>query len=366
MGVIAQQLAKNNDAPATVPAPVTPVVSRSKAQRFKDIAKLSTAQDAKHETVNTFVRLGSRVGIRLPSISTGCPTVDDYVIGCGGFPRGRVIELFGPESSGKTTVALHVVGECQRAGGLAAFVDAEHALDPTYASKIIGVNVDELVINQPDSGEEALRNVDALLGLVDIIVIDSVSALVPRAELDGEIGDVHMGLQARMMSQAMRILVGKANKSGTTLVFINQIREKIGGYGNPETTSGGRALKFAASVRLDVRRISKAIMDGTTLLGHDIKLKAVKNKCGVPFRETLIRLMYDSGIDKTGDIIDFAEKKGVLERSGAWYSFAGERVANGLDNTKERLKADPALLAKVHTALTAALAAENTKADAKE
>lgn len=364
------QLRKNDTIPVPITLPVTQQ-SRSKAQRFKDIAKLSTAQDAKHETVNTFVRLGSRVGLRLPSIVTGLPSLDEWVLQCGGIPKGRVIEASGPESSGKTSLALHIIGECQRAGGVCAFIDAEHALDPTYAGDILGVNVDELVINQPDNGEEALRNVDALIEshAVDLIVIDSVSALVPAAELRGEIGDAHMGLQARMMSQAMRILVGKANKSGTTLIFINQIREKIGGYGNPETTSGGRALKHAASIRLDVRRITakdKAITDGDSLTGHQIKIRAVKNKCGVPFRETIVTLMYDNGFDKEGNLIEYASQKGVIDKAGASYSFAGERIAVGLDKTKAALRADPALLATVQTALTAALTAENTKADAKE
>lgn len=373
MGVIAQQLAKNSGTIQTASDAGAGYI-RSKAQRFKDIAKLSTAQDAKHSSderkvTGTFVRLGTKVAQRLPSITTGLPTLDLFVLQCGGIPKGRIIEASGPESSGKTSLCLHIIGECQRAGGVAAFIDAEHALDPVYARDILGVDIDELVINQPDSGEEALQNVEALIDSrgVDLIVIDSVSALVPQAELNGEMGDIHMGLQARLMSQAMRKLTGKAYRNQVTLIFINQIREKIGVmYGSPETTSGGRALKFFASIRLDVRRQSAGIKDGEEFLGHEIQIKANKNKCGVPFRKTLVTLMYDSGFDKQGNLIKYAVDKGVIEKAGASYSFNGERIAVGLDNTKAALKADPALLAKVQAALTAALAAENTKADAKE
>jgi recombination protein RecA len=368
MGIIGDQLSKSSATPAPV-APVVTPQSRSKTQRFKEIAALSKEMDKKHETTSSFVRLGSKVGLRLPCISTGLPTLDEFVLQCGGIPKGRIVELFGPNSAGKSTLALHIVAECQRTGGLAAYVDAEQTLDLNYAANVLSVNVDDLVVNQPNSGEEALQNVSALVDsrAVDIVVVDSVSALVPQAELQGDIGSQFMGLQARMMSQAMRVLVGKASATGTTIIFINQIREKIGVmFGSPETTSGGRALGFAASVRLDIRRIYKALMDGDRLIGHQLKIKAVKNKCGVPFRETLVSLMYDSGLDKEGDLIDFSIKHNVIEKAGASYSFGGERIAVGLDKTKQVLRTEHALLAKVQTALTAALAAENTKADAKE
>ena len=316
--------------------------------RFKALLSLGKKLNTKYETTNALVRLGDKVGTLLPSISTGLPTFDYGVIGTGGIPKGRMVEIFGPESAGKTSFTLHVVAECQRAGGIAAFIDAEHALDPSWAYTL-GVDVDKLVISQPDSGEQALDTTDELVEsqAVDLIVIDSVSALVPEAELAGEIGDAHVGLQARLLSQAMRILTGKCARNKVTVIWVNQIREKIGVmYGNPETTSGGRALKFYSSVRIDVRR-KEEIKQGTSLVGHKVRLKAVKNKCGVPFKETLVDLLYAAGFDKMSDTIAYAADKGVFETKGSWYWLGEERLANGLDDLKETLKLKPELLEKV-------------------
>lgn len=336
----------NAEAPAT------------KAAKFKALNALSKKLDEKNKTENSLVKLGDKVGKLLPSIGTGLPTLDYDVIGCGGFPKGRVIEIFGPESAGKTSVVLHVIGEAQKAGGVAAFIDAEHALDPSYAATL-GVNVDELSVMQPNSGEQALDAVDELIEsrAVDIIAVDSVSALVPEAELQGQIGDAHMGLQARLMSQAMRILVGKCATYGITLIFINQIREKIGVmYGNPETTSGGRALKFAASLRLDVRR-KETIKDGTTLIGHELRLKGVKNKCGIPFKETIVKLMYGKGFDKADSVIEFANTNDIFNKEGNWFYFGLDKdkkprkVGYGLDNAKKALTEDTVLMSDVNVAV---------------
>lgn len=298
-----------------------------KSDIFKSLLKLEDTLNKQFKTEHSLVRLGEKVGIKIPSISIGLPTFDNYVIGTGGIPRGRIIELFGPESSGKTTIALHIIGCEQQLSPdkLCGFVDAEHALDPSYAAKL-GVNVDELVISQPDCGEDALTTVEMMIesGLFSLIVVDSVSALVPRAELEGEMGDANIGLQARLMSQAMRKLVGPCFKNNVTVIFINQIREKIGVmFGSPETTSGGRALKFFASVRIDVRR-KEVIGAKENPEGHEIRLKAVKNKVGVPFRETIIRLLYDSGIDKDSDLIEHAINEGIVEQAGAWYKWNNE------------------------------------------
>lgn len=298
-----------------------------KSQLFKDLVTLESKLNKQFKTEHSLVRLGEKVGIKLPSISLNLPTFDNYVIGTGGIPRGRIIEFFGPESSGKTTIALHTIAceQKENPDKLCGFVDAEHALDPTYASTL-GVNVDELVISQPDCGEEALTIVEEMIesGLFSLIVVDSVSALVPRAELEGAMGDANIGLQARLMSQAMRKLTGPCAKNNVTVVFINQIREKIGVmFGSPETTSGGRALKFFASVRIDVRR-KEAITEENTLVGHQIKLKAVKNKVGVPFRETIVNLYYHKGFDTNADLIEQAIKEGIIEQSGAWYKYDGD------------------------------------------
>jgi recombination protein RecA len=274
----------------------------------------------------------------LEAISTGSISID-AALGVGGLPRGRVIEIFGPESSGKTTLALHAIAEAQKLGGTAAFVDAEHALDANYARKL-GVDVENLLVSQPDSGEQALEIAEVLIrsGAIDIVVIDSVAALVPRAELEGEMGEAQMGLQARLMSQALRKLTGIVSKSKTCLIFINQIREKIGVmFGNPETTTGGRALKFYASVRLDVRRIA-SIKDGDAVVGNRTKAKIVKNKVAPPFREAEFDIMYGEGISREGDILDLAVEKNIVDKSGSWFSFQGERIGQGRDNAKQFLK----------------------------
>jgi recombination protein RecA len=274
----------------------------------------------------------------LEAISTGSISID-AALGVGGLPRGRVIEIFGPESSGKTTLALHAIAEAQKLGGTAAFVDAEHALDANYARKL-GVDVENLLVSQPDSGEQALEIAEVLIrsGAIDIVVIDSVAALVPRAELEGEMGEAQMGLQARLMSQALRKLTGIVSKSKTCLIFINQIREKIGVmFGNPETTTGGRALKFYASVRLDVRRIA-SIKDGDAVVGNRTKAKIVKNKVAPPFREAEFDIMYGEGISREGDLLDLAVEKNIVDKSGSWFSFQGERIGQGRDNAKQFLK----------------------------
>jgi recombination protein RecA len=280
-------------------------------------------------------------------ISTGSPSLD-IALGIGGLPKGRVVEIYGPESSGKTTLSLHAVAECQRKGGVAAFIDAEHALDVSYAKKL-GVSVEELLVSQPDTGEQALEIADMLVrsGAVDIVVIDSVAALVPKAEIEGEMGDQHVGLQARLMSQALRKLTGNLARSNACLVFINQVRMKIGVmFGNPETTSGGNALKFYASVRLDVRRIGQ-IKDGEVAIGSRTRVKVVKNKCAPPFRQAEFDLMFDRGISREGDILDLASELGLMEKSGTWYSFEGTRIGQGRENAKAFLMANPDVYERV-------------------
>jgi len=285
------------------------------------------------------MRLGSKEAIvPISVIGTGSISFD-AALGVGGVPRGRVIEIFGPESSGKTTITLQIIAEAQRMGGLAAFVDAEHALDPAYAKKL-GVDVDNLLVSQPDYGEQALEITEALVksGAVDVLVVDSVAALVPKAELDGEMGDSHVGLQARLMSQALRKLTGTVSKSRTCLIFINQIREKIGVmFGNPETTTGGRALKFYSSVRVDIRRIG-AVKDGEVVVGSRTKVKIVKNKVAAPFRDAEFDILYGEGISREGDVLDLAVANNIVEKSGAWYSFSGERIGQGRENVRNYLK----------------------------
>jgi recombination protein RecA len=286
----------------------------------------------------SIMRLGERPHEELDAISTNCLSLD-AAIGVGGMPRGRIIEIYGPESSGKTTLALQVVASAQRAGGIAAYIDAEHAMDPEYAGKL-GVNIEDMLISQPDSGEQALEIAETLVrsNSVDVIVIDSVAALVPRAELDGEMGDSLPGLQARLMSQALRKLTAIVSSSHTTFIFINQLREKIGVFfGSPETTTGGKALKFYASVRLDIRRIG-AIKDGDRVVGNRTRVKVVKNKCAPPFRETEFDIMYGEGISREGDLIDIASNNNVVEKSGAWFSYKGERLGQGRENVKNLLK----------------------------
>jgi recombination protein RecA len=286
----------------------------------------------------SIMKLGESTHMQVETIPSGSLALD-IALGIGGFPRGRIIEVYGPESSGKTTVALHAIAEVQRAGGQAAFIDAEHALDPSYASKL-GINIDELLLSQPDTGEQALEIAEALVrsGAVDIIVIDSVAALVPKAEIEGEMGDSHVGLQARLMSQALRKLSGAINKSKVIAIFINQLREKVGVmFGNPETTPGGRALKFYSSVRLDVRRI-ETIKQGNDMVGNRTRIKVVKNKVAPPFKQAEVDIMYGEGISREGSIIDIGAEMDIVNKSGAWYSYEGERLGQGRENAKQFLK----------------------------
>jgi recombination protein RecA len=295
----------------------------------------------------SIMRLGGTANLDVEAISTGCLSLD-MALGVGGVPKGRIIEVFGPESSGKTTLALHIVAECQKNGGKAAFIDAENALDPEYA-KNLGCNADDLLVSQPDSGEQALDILQKLLetAALDVIVIDSVAALVPKAELDGQIGDVTVGLQARLMSQALRKLSGPINKSRTCVVFINQIREKIGVmFGSPETTPGGRALKFYSSVRLDIRRIA-AIKEGTDMTGNRTRVKVVKNKVAPPFKMTEFDIMYGKGISYAGDLLDLALQGGVVEKMGSWFSYKGDKIAQGREKVKTLLETDEKLMKSV-------------------
>ena len=298
---------------------------------------------------------GDAIGTDIPVIPTGCLTLD-AALGIGGIPRGRIVEIYGPESSGKTTVALHVVAQAQKAGGIAAFIDAEHALDPLYAKKL-GVNIDELYVSQPDTGEQALEIAEALVrsGALDVVVIDSVAALVPKAEIDGEMGDSFVGLQARLMSQALRKLTGIINKTGCVAIFINQLREKVGVmYGNPETTPGGRALKFYASVRLDVRK-GEALKNGSEVIGNRTKVKVVKNKVAPPFRIAEFDIIYGEGISTEGTILDLAVEKEIIRKSGAFFSYQEQRLAQGRDNARLYLKSHPELTAEIEGKLRAEL-----------
>ncbi|SRR5579884_1837465 len=313
---------------------------------------LALGQIEKQFGKGSILRLGSKDAIVPVSvISTGSISLD-WALGVGGFPRGRVIEIFGPESSGKTTLALECIAQAQKAGGMAAFIDAEHALDPVYAKKL-GVDVDNLLISQPDYGEQALEIAEALVrsGAIDVLVVDSVAALVPKAELDGEMGDSHMGLQARLMSQALRKITGIVSKSQTCLIFINQIRDKIGVmFGNPETTTGGRALKFYASVRADIRR-TNVIKDGEEVIGSRTKVKIVKNKVAAPFRSAEFDILYGEGISREGDLIDLGAEHNIIEKSGAWYSYKGERIGQGRENAKQFLRENQDIRADLDTEL---------------
>jgi recombination protein RecA len=305
---------------------------------------MAVGQIEKQFGKGAIMRLGQKGSIApVEAISTGSISID-YALGIGGLPRGRVVEIFGPESSGKTTLALQAIAEAQRAGGMAAFVDAEHALDAQYAQKL-GVELDNLLVSQPDHGEQALEIVEVLVrsNSVDVVVVDSVAALVPKAEIEGEMGEAQMGLQARLMSQALRKLTGVVAKSKTTLIFINQLREKIGVmFGNPETTTGGRALKFYASVRIDIRRIA-SIKDGDQMVGGRTRVKVVKNKMAPPFREAEFDIMYGEGISKEGDLLDLAVDKRIVEKSGAWFAYSGERLGQGRENAKQFLKDNPSV-----------------------
>ena len=309
---------------------------------------LAIAQIEKTCGKGSIMRMGSeRARVKVDAISTGAINLD-AAIGVGGIPRGRVTEIFGPESSGKTTLALHVAANAQRAGGVAAYVDAEHALDVDYARKL-GVDIDNLLISQPDTGEQALEITDILVrsGAVDVIVIDSVAALVPKAEIEGEMGDTHVGLQARLMSQALRKLAGGINRSRTSVIFINQLREKVGIlFGNPETTSGGRALKFYASVRLDMRRIGQ-VKERDTVIGNHTRVKVVKNKVAPPFRQAEFDIMFDEGISHAALLVDLAAEMGVIVKSGAWYAYNDQRIGQGRENTKLFLKDNPALMVEI-------------------
>src|ERR1700674_5642504 len=328
---------------------------------------LAFAQIEKQFGKGSIMRLGSKEAIvPISVIPTGAISFD-AALGVGGFPRGRVVEVFGPESSGKTTIALQVIAEAQKTGGMAAFVDAEHALDPAYAKKL-GVDVDNLLVSQPDYGEQALEITEALVrsNAIDVLVVDSVAALVPKAELDGEMGDSHMGLQARLMSQALRKLTGTVSKSRTCLIFINQIREKIGVmFGNPETTTGGRALKFYSSVRIDIRRIA-AIKEGDVVTGSRTRVKIVKNKVAAPFREAEFDILYGEGISREGDVLDLAVANNIVEKSGAWYSYSGERIGQGRENTRTFLKENTDTFAKIDAELRKKLNIGASKADVPE
>jgi recombination protein RecA len=314
---------------------------RTDKERLKAV-ELAVGQIEKQFGKGSIMRLGQKDAILpVPSIPTGAISID-YALGIGGMPRGRVVEVFGPESSGKTTLALQVIAQAQARGGMAAFVDAEHALDAQYAQKL-GVDLDNLLVSQPDNGEQALEIVEVLVrsGGVDVVVVDSVAALVPRAEIDGEMGEAQMGLQARLMSQALRKLTGIVSKSKTCLIFINQLREKIGVmFGNPETTTGGRALKFYASVRVDIRRIG-AIKDGDQVVGGRTRVKIVKNKVAPPFREAEFDVMYGEGISREGDLLDLAVEHKIVEKSGTWFAYSGERLGQGRENAKQFLRDNP-------------------------
>jgi recombination protein RecA len=318
-----------------------PLDEQKERNKALDIA---VVQIEKQFGKGSIMRLGQKGAVApMESISTGSISID-YALGIGGMPRGRVIEIFGPESSGKTTLSLQVIAEAQKAGGMAAFVDAEHALDAQYAQKL-GIDLENLLVSQPDNGEQALEIVEVLIrsGGVDVVVVDSVAALVPKAEIEGEMGDAQMGLQARLMSQALRKLTGVVSKSKTTLIFINQLREKIGVmFGNPETTTGGRALKFYASVRVDIRRIA-SIKDGDVVIGGRTRVKIVKNKVAPPFREAEFDIMYGEGISKEGDLLDLAVEKRIIEKSGSWFAYGGERLGQGRENAKVFLKENPVI-----------------------
>ena len=344
---------------ATKKAPV----KEDRKERDKAL-EVAVSQIEKLYGKGAIMRMGIS-GALLPvaTIPTGALELD-YALGVGGIPRGRVVEIFGPESSGKTTLALHVIAEAQKRGGAAAFVDAEHALDANYA-KMLGVNIDELLISQPDTGEQALEITEVLVrsGAVDVVVIDSVAALVPRAEIDGDMGDSLPGLQARLMSQALRKLTAAISKSRTSVVFINQMREKIGiMFGNPETTTGGRALKFYASVRLDIRRIS-AIKDGEEVVGSRVKVKVVKNKVAPPFREAEFDIIYGEGISRLGSLVDLGVTHRIVDKSGAWYSYGSERIGQGRENAKRFLQDNPAMAEDIEGKLRAALGMQTVPAE---
>lgn len=315
----------------------------------KKALDIALTQIEKQFGKGSIMKLGESAHLNISTISTGALELD-IALGVGGIPRGRVTEIFGPESSGKTTVALHVIAEAQKNGGTAAFIDAEHALDPVYASKL-GVDIENLLVSQPDTGEQALEIVEALVrsGAIDVIIVDSVAALVPKAEIEGEMGDSHVGLQARLMSQALRKLSGVINKSNTAAIFINQLREKVGVlFGNPETTPGGRALKFYSSVRLDVRRV-ETLKQGTEMVGNRTRVKVVKNKVAPPFRQAEFDIIYGEGISKEGSILDMGVSHNIIDKSGAWYSYEGTRIGQGRENARQFLKENTEITKEIET-----------------
>jgi len=328
--------------------------------------EMAIGQIEKQHGKGTIMKLGDEATKDVPSISTGSIMVD-YALGVGGIPRGRVTEIYGPEASGKTTLALHVIAEAQKAGGYAAFIDAEHAFDPRYA-KNLGINTDELLVSQPDSGEQALEITETLIrsAALDVIVVDSVAALVPRAELEGEMGDSHVGLQARLMSQAMRKITGIINKTRTAVIFINQIREKIGVmFGNPETTSGGRALKFYSSVRIDIRRIG-SLKQGDDVVGNRTKVKIVKNKVAPPFKQVEFNIMYGKGISRMAEILDMAVEFDIIEKRGSWYRYGGEPIGQGTDNAIEFLESDPETTEEIEKQIREQMNPKETEEEASE
>lgn len=312
----------------------------------------------------SIMRMGENLNFNIEAIPTGALALD-MALGIGGLPKGRIVELYGPESSGKSTLAMHVVAEAQRNGGVCAYIDAEHAMDPVYA-RAIGVNVDDLLISQPDTGEQALEITDMLIrsGALDVLVIDSVAALTPRAEIEGDMGDHHVGLQARLMSQALRKITGNLSKSDTICIFINQLREKIGViYGSPEVTPGGRALKFYASVRIDIRRIEQ-IKDGTEVVGNRTRAKVVKNKCGAPFKQAEFDIMYGQGISREGSLLDVAVELGFINKAGAWFTYEGEQMGQGRENVKNFLKENPQMMAEIDQRVREQLAVSPVEAEA--
>ena len=326
----------------------------------KNALETALAQVEKQFGKGSIMRLGENAGMNVEAISTGSLSLD-MALGIGGVPKGRIIEIFGPESSGKTTLALHIIASAQKKGGEAAFIDAEHALDPVYA-KALGVDVDSLLVSQPDTGEQGLEIAEALVrsGAIDVIVVDSVAALVPRAEIEGDMGDSFVGLHARLMSQALRKLAGAIAKSNTVAIFINQLREKVGViYGNPEVTTGGRALKFYSSVRIDVRK-KEAIKSGSEIIGNRTKAKVVKNKIAPPFKEAEFDIMYGEGISYVGELVDIGSEIGVLNKSGAWYYYNETRIGQGRDNAKQFLKDNPEIMQEIDEKVRAAMAAGNT------
>ena len=322
-----------------------------KAQAVKDAIKQIEKQFGK----GSVMKLGDRAAVDVAVIPTGSLTLD-MALGIGGYPKGRIIEIYGPESSGKTTLTLHAIAEVQKQGGTAAFIDAEHAIDPVYA-KNLGVNIDELILSQPDSGEQGLEIAETLVrsGAIDLVVVDSVAALVPQVELDGEMADQQMGLQARLMSKALRKLSGVMNKTDCTIIFINQLREKIGVmFGNPETTTGGRALKFYSSVRVEIRR-SEAIKNGTEIVGNKVNIKVVKNKVAPPFKSTQVDIIYGKGISRDGEVLDLAVDKDIVDKSGAWYAYKGEKIGQGRENAKRYLVEHPDIMNEITEAIKASL-----------